>query len=340
LTVRAVVFEGPGKLSVQDVPDPVPGRTDVIVEVAAVGICGTDIHVYEGDYSGTQYPLIPGHEVSGTVVALGGEVAGLAVGDRVVVDPTLACGQCDRCVNGSYNLCVNWNSLGVTRNNGASAQYLLAPAKNAYRIPAGVDQYQATMVEPLSCAIRAYDVLPRRLGDHYLIYGAGTMGLLLAQLAPRAGAASVTVVDPNEGRRALAREVGVEQVVPNADEPDRPSWDVVIDCSGVIAAMEDGLPRVKPGGTFQHFGVAPAQAKASYLPISVVRDEINIVGSAASRYTFSRAVEMFAAGAIRTELMFSHAFTLDDYDQAMGMFRRGEGRKLQIRPNSTVSGVI
>jgi threonine dehydrogenase-like Zn-dependent dehydrogenase len=166
------------------------------------------------------------------------------------------------------------------------------------------------------------------------------MGLLIAQLAPRAGAASVTVVDPNEGRRALAREVGVELVVQDADEADRRSWDVVIDCSGVVAAMEDGLPRVKPGGTFQHFGVAAAQAKVSYLPISVVRDEITIVGSAASLYTFGRAVEMFAAGAIRSAPMFSHAFTLDDYDQAMGMFRRGEGRKLQIRPNATVSSEI
>jgi 2-desacetyl-2-hydroxyethyl bacteriochlorophyllide A dehydrogenase len=176
------------------------------------------------------------------------------------------------------------------------------------------------------------------LGEHYLIYGAGTMGLLLAQLAPRAGAASVTVVDPNEGRRALAREVGIETVVGSAAELDRVHWDVVIDATGVIAAIEDGLPRVKPGGTFQQFGVAPVDATARYLPISIVRDEISIVGSAASRFTFSRAVEMFAAGAVMSEPMFSHSFTLDDYDEAMGMFRRGEGRKLQIRPHATASG--
>jgi 2-desacetyl-2-hydroxyethyl bacteriochlorophyllide A dehydrogenase len=336
--VRAVVFEAPGKLSVQEMDDPAPGRTDVVVEVAGVGICGTDIHVFEGDYAGAQYPLVPGHEVSGTVVAVGAEVTAIGVGDRVVVDPTLACGQCERCVNGSYNLCLNWNCFGVARTNGASAEYLVAPAPNAYRLPDGVDLFQATMIEPLSCAIRAYDALPRRMGEHYLIYGAGTMGLLLAQLAPRAGAASVTVVDPNEGRRALAREVGIETVVASAAELDRTSWDVVIDATGVIAAIEDGLPRVKPGGTFQQFGVAPVDAAARYLPISIVRDEISIVGSAASRFTFSRAVEMFAAGAVMSEPMFSHSFALDDYDQAMGMFRRGEGRKLQIRPHASVSG--
>lgn len=336
--MRAVLFEAPGKLSVQQVPDPTPGPTDVVVEVAGVGICGTDIHVFEGHYGGTEYPLIPGHEVSGTVVAVGGDVTAITVGDRVVVDPTLSCWQCDQCVNGRYNLCLNWNSFGVTRTNGASAEYLVAPAGNAHRLPESVDLFQATMVEPLSCAIRAYDVLPRRLGEHYLVYGAGTMGLLLAQLAPRAGAASVTVVDPNEGRRALAKEVGVEMVVGAAAELDRQYWDVVIDATGVVAAIEDGLRRVKPGGTFQQFGVAPAEATATYLPISIVRDEINIVGSAASKYTFSRAVEMFAAGAIRSEPMFSHAFALDDYEQAMSMFRRGEGRKLQIRPHATASG--
>ena len=335
--MRAVMFEGPGDLVVTEVPDPTPDRTDVVVEVAGVGICGTDVHVLDGHYAGTQFPLIPGHEVSGTVVAVGSDVVALSVGDRVVVDPTLSCGQCEQCVNGRYNLCLNWNSFGVTRTHGASAEYLLAPASNAYRLPDGVDLFQATMIEPLSCAIRAYDVLPRLLGEHYLVYGAGTMGLLLAQLAPRAGAASVTVVDPNADRRALAGEVGIETVVADADSAARETWDVVIDATGVVAAMEDGMPRVKAGGTFQHFGVAPAEARASYQPNQVVRDEITIVGSAASRYTFSRAVELFAAGAIASEPMFSHALTLEDYGQAMAMFRRGEGRKLQIRPHATVS---
>ena len=338
--MRAVVFEAPGQLSVQEVPDPTPGPADVVVEVAGVGICGTDVHVHDGHYAGTQFPLIPGHEVSGTVVAVGADVTAVSVGDRVVVDPTLSCGQCDQCVNGAYNLCVNWNSFGVSRTHGASAEYLLAPARNAYRLPEGVDLFQATMIEPLSCAIRAHDVLPRRLGDHHLVYGAGTMGLLIAQLAPRAGAASVAVVDPNEGRRVLAREVGIETVVASADELDRSLWDVVVDATGVVAAMEDGLPRVKAGGTFQHFGVAPADATARYSPNRVVRDEVTIVGSAASRHTFSRAVELFAAGAVVSEPMFSHAFTLDDYEQAMAMFRRGEGRKLQIRPDASASGEV
>jgi 2-desacetyl-2-hydroxyethyl bacteriochlorophyllide A dehydrogenase len=335
--MRAVVFETPKKLSVSVLPDPTPGPTDIVVEVAGVGICGTDIHVLDGDYAGTVYPIVPGHEVSGTVVAVGSAVRSVSVGDHVVIDPTLSCGQCEYCVNGHYNLCVNWNAMGVSRTNGASAEYVLAPASNAYRLTPGVDLYQATMIEPLACAIRAYDNLPRRLGSHYLIYGAGTMGLLLAQLAPRAGAASVTMVETNESRRALAREIGIQTVLGSANDADRQKWDVVIDATGVIAAIEDGMPRVKPGGTFQQFGVAPVDGKAAYLPNSIVRDEVFIVGSAASLHSFSRAVEMFAANAINSKPMFSNAFTLDDYGKAMEMFRRSQGRKLQIRPHASAS---
>ncbi|NMH97389.1 zinc-dependent alcohol dehydrogenase family protein [Pseudonocardia acidicola] len=335
--MRAIVFEAPGQLAVSEVLDPTPGPKDVVIEVAGVGICGTDIHVFEGHYGGTEFPIIPGHEATGTVVAVGAEVTRLGVGDRVAVDPTLSCGECDYCVNGRYNLCLHWNSMGVTRDNGASAQFLRAPARNTYRLPPEVDLYQASMIEPLSCAMRAFDVLPRRLGEHYLIYGAGTMGLLLAQLAPRAGAATVCVVDPNQSRHELAREVGVETVAASADDLDRDKWDVVIDASGVVAAIEDGLPRVKPGGTFQQFGVSPAEARATYSPISIVRDEVSMVGSAASLNTLGRAVEMFAAGAIRSIPMISHAFALADYAEAMDMFRRGVGGKLQIRPNAAES---
>lgn len=338
--MRAVVFTSPGHLEVMDVEDPTPGPTDVVLEVAGVGICGTDIHVYEGDYTGTTFPLIPGHETSGTVVAVGRDVEMVSVGDPVVVDPTLSCGHCAYCVSGRYNLCLSWNAMGVTGHDGASAQYVSAPAGNAHVLPPEVDLFQATMIEPLACAVRALDRLPRMLGEHYLVYGAGTMGLLIAQLAVRAGAASVSVVDPNDSRQAVARQVGVGAVAGAADELERSDWDVVVDCTGVVAAMEDGLPRVRPGGTFQHFGVAPVDARVSYLPIGVVRDEINIVGSAASLFTFRRAVDMFAAGFVDSQPMFSHAFSLDDYGGAMDMFRRGQGRKLQIRPNQIDSGEI
>ncbi len=183
-------------------------------------------------------------------------------------------------------------------------------------------------------------MLPRRIGDHVLVYGSGTMGLLMAQLAPRAGAASVTIIDLNEERLQTAAEVGIERRYTTADQSDREKWDIVIDCTGNIRAVEDALTRVKPAGFFQDFGVAPADRTANFSPFRVYRDEITIVGSMAVHNSFGRAVEMFEAGAVNAKAMISHSFTLEDYFDALNMFRKGQGRKLQIRPNDTESRVL
>ncbi|QFG26266.1 alcohol dehydrogenase catalytic domain-containing protein [Actinomadura sp. WMMB 499] len=338
--MRAVVFRDRDVLALEDRPDPVPAPGEVVVEVAAVGICGTDTHVFDGEFEGTVFPIVPGHEATGTVVAVGGEVSGIAEGDHVAINPSTTCGQCEFCRDGRTNLCRSWNGLGVVASDGAAQQRVAVPAGNAYVLRPETDLHQAALIEPLACAIRAYDLLPRRLGQHYLIYGSGTMGLIMAQLAPRAGAASVTIVDVNADRLVTAGQVGVEHRLTGADEADRPSWDVVIDCTGNVGAIEDGLPRVKPGGTFQHFGVAPTDATAGYSPFRVYRDEISIVGTMAVLNSFGAAVEMFEAGALEPEPMISHSFTLDDYARALEMFRGGQGRKLQIRPNDTESRVL
>ncbi len=338
--MKAVVFESKGQLSVKAMPDPTPGPSDVVIEVASVGMCGTDIHVFDGEFEGGVFPIIPGHEISGTVVAVGSGVTSLRVGDPVAVNPTLTCESCEYCLTGRSNLCRNWQGMGVVANDGASAEFLRAPARNVHKLRASTDLNHAALIEPLACAVRGYDLLPRRLGEHYLIYGAGTMGLLMAQLAPRAGAASVTIVDTNAKRLNAARDVAIETVLSKVDDASRNEWDVVIDCTGVVAAIEDGLPRVKPGGTFQHFGVAPVDARAQYSPFRIYRDEINIVGTMATVSCFGRAVELFEAGAIKPEAMISHYFQLDDYQDAMTMFRQGTGRKLQVRPGARESSAL
>ena len=342
--MRAVVFEAEEKLALHDRDEPQPGPGEVVVETAAVGICGTDTHVFDGEFEGTVFPLVPGHEATGTVVALGPGVAegisGLAVGDHVAVNPSTTCGVCEFCRSGRSNLCRLWNGLGVVASDGAAQQRFTAPVANVFRLQPSTDIFEAALIEPLACAIRGWDVLPRRIGDHVLVYGSGTMGLLMAQLAPRAGAASVTIVDISADRLATAGEVGIEHRHTSADDAGRADWDVVIDCTGNLRAIEDGLPRVKAGGVFQHFGVAPADATSSYSPFRIYRDEVSIVGTMAVLDTFGRAVEMFEAGAIAATPMISHSFTLDDYADALDMFRAGTGRKLQIRPNDTESRVF
>ena len=342
--MRAVAFHDQGVLALEERPRPTPGYKEILIETAAVGICGTDTHVFDGEFEGTVFPLVPGHEATGTIVELGegvnDGVFDFRVGDKVAVNPSTTCGECEQCLNGRQNLCPRWNGLGVVASDGAAQQFFTAPSTNVFRLQPETDIFEAALIEPLACAIRGWDVLPRRMGDHVLVYGAGTMGLLMAQLAHRAGAATVTIVDLNADRLTTAAECGIELRYTNADDADRDKWDVVIDCTGNIRAIEDGLTRVKPAGYFQDFGVAPADKTAQFSPFRIYRDEISIVGTMAVLNSFGRAVEMFEAGAINARAMISHSFTLDDYAEALEMFRRGEGRKLQIRPNDTESRVL
>ena len=339
--MRAVVFAAVGELTVAERPEPVPGPREVVIETAAVGICGTDTHVLDGEFEGTVFPLVPGHEATGTVVALGpGADEGpnaLAVGDHVAVNPSSTCGECDLCLTGRQNLCRAWNGMGVVRADGAAQQRFTAPVANVFKLRPDTDVFEAALIEPLACAIHGWDVLPRRMGNHVLVYGSGTMGLLMAQLAPRAGAASVTIIDVNPDRLVTAAEVGIEHRYTSAGHADRAEWDVVIDCTGSIAAIENGLPRVMAGGVFQHFGVAPADATARYSPFRVYRDEVSVVGTMAVLNSFGRAVAMFETAAIQAQPMISHSFTLEDYAEALRMFRAGQGRKLQVRPNQDTS---
>ncbi|TXC98375.1 zinc-dependent alcohol dehydrogenase family protein [Streptomyces sp. ISID311] len=332
--MRAVVIHTPEHYEVTTVDDPTPGPGEVLVAPAAVGICGTDVHIVQGEFAPTPYPIIPGHEFTGEIVALGAGVTGLRTGEQVAVDPSLFCGACHYCSIGHGNLCENWGAIGDTVD-GAMAEYVKVPAANCYRLPSSVDVGQGTLIEPLSCAVRGFDVLPRRLGDHYLIYGAGTMGLMMLQLAKAAGAASLSVVDINKDRLEIAERLGADATAASASDLDRPQgWETVIDCTGVIPVIEDGLTRVRRGGTFQQFGVAPSASKASFSPFRVYNDEITIVGSMAVLHSFGRAVDLMAKGVIDADTMITHSFGLDDFGAALQTFRDGSGRKIQLRPQA------
>lgn len=328
--MRAAVISA-DSVTVETVPDPTPGPRQVVVKVAACGICGTDLHIAEGEFAPT-LPVVPGHEFAGEVVALGSDVTEVAIGDQVAVDPSLHCGECYYCRRGRGNLCERWAAIGVTTAGGA-AEFAVAPVANCVVLPPGVAPADAALIEPLSCAVRGFDVLAPQLGDHYLIYGAGTMGLMMMELAKRAGAASVSMVDLNPTRLETAKELGCTATVTSADELDRPrGWDVVIDATGVVAAIEDGLNRVGKGGTFQQFGVSNEGAVAKFSPFKVYNQEIRIVGSMAVLHSFERAAELFAEGVLRADVMISHRMGLEEYPEALNQFRKGVGRKIQVRP--------
>jgi 2-desacetyl-2-hydroxyethyl bacteriochlorophyllide A dehydrogenase len=330
--MKAAVITAPGEIAIEEVADPTPGDNDVVVEVAAVGICGTDLHIFEGEFA-PKLPIVPGHEMSGTIVAAGKSVTEVKIGDAVAIDPSLHCGECFYCRRARGNLCENWNALGVTYP-GAAAQFLLSPKKNIHKLPKNVDLKSAALIEPLSCAVRGFDQLPRNPGSHYLIYGSGTMGLMMAELAKVNGAASVSIVDLNQDKLKTAKVLGFTNLAKSADEFDQPrGFDVVIDCTGVTEAIKDGLKHVMPGGTFLQFGVANKDAKVEIEPFWVYNKEITIVGSMAVLHSFDRAVELFASGVLNVDVMISDRYSLENYADALTAFKSGKGRKTIVLPN-------
>lgn len=239
--MRAAVIKESHEVSVVSVEDPAPGPREVVVDVAACGICGTDLHILDGEFA-PSLPIVPGHEFAGVVVATGTDVTELAEGQRVAVDPSLYCFECHYCRLGRGNLCERWNAIGVSMPGGA-AEFAVAPVANCVPLADHVRLEDAALIEPLSCAIRGYDVLRSQLGAHILIYGSGTMGLMMLELAKRTGAASVDVVNLNPDRLATAVALGCSRTATSADELDQPrGWELVIDATGAGPAIQDGLP--------------------------------------------------------------------------------------------------
>jgi 2-desacetyl-2-hydroxyethyl bacteriochlorophyllide A dehydrogenase len=331
--VKAVVIEKPDDVRVKNVADPTPGPAEAVIKVDACGICGTDIHVLKGEFAPTRYPIIPGHEFCGEVVAIGPDVRNVKTGDFVAVDPSLFCGHCRQCRLGRFNLCENWNAIGVGSANGASAEFVSVPSANAFQLPAGIPRHWGALVEPLSCAVHGMDMIDLKVAESFLVYGAGTMGLLLAQLAKDSGASQVDMVERNPARHALAKKLAADRVAVSASELEMPhGWDVVIDATGVVPAIEDGIRRVARGGTFLMFGVASADATATISPFRVYNDEIKIVGSMAVLHSFERALALLAKGVIDSEAMITNRFKFDDYMKAIDTFRAGTGLKVQVGP--------
>ncbi|HTK08198.1 MAG TPA: zinc-dependent alcohol dehydrogenase family protein [Ktedonobacteraceae bacterium] len=335
--MRAVIIDKPGEIRIGTVPDPTPGPDELIVKVGACGICGTDLHISEGEFPPTPYPIVPGHEFAGEIVAVGKNVpkGNFSVGTRIAADPSLFCGHCIFCRTGHGNLCLEWNAIGDTVD-GAFAEYVSVPVANAYLIPDHVSFREAALIEPVSCAVHGIHRLEPKLGDSMLIVGAGTMGLLLLQLALRGGASRVAVMDLNTQRLTLAEKLGAYKTATNLDEllsVEPLGFDCVIDATGVAPAIETALRGVKRGGKFMVFGVAHKEARVAISPFSIYNDEITIVGSMAVLNSYQQAVDLVSGGAINTKAMLTEAFPLEEFSQALLNVRQGKGLKTQILPN-------
>ena len=325
--MKAVHYDAARHFRVVDIEDPVPGPGQVLIEVAQTGLCGTDLHVHEGDFNAV-FPLIPGHEVVGTVSALGEGAARFAVGEQVTVNPNVHCGRCDYCLAGRSGLCQNATAFGVNRP-GFFAEYACVPEVQVFSV-GGLSVDTAVFTEPTACAMHGLETVQVRPGSSALVLGAGPTGLLLAQLLATGGASSVTVAGPSQFKLDTAAALGADQTVlidrtdgagNIADlrrrSPKGDGYDVVVEATGATSVGDICVPLTRNGGTVLVYGVTRADEMLHISPFDVFRREITIKGSFAEMTSFGAAIGALRTGRVRTDGIITHRIPLADYGSAM-----------------------
>lgn len=322
--MKAVIYDRPGEFAIRAVPDPEPGPGEVLIRVLLAGVCGTDLHLHEGEF-GPSYPLIPGHEITGEIVATGDEVEGLAVGQRVVLDNTSACGHCVECRRMRPAFCRNLIARGVNAPGGF-AELFVTPAVKCFLVddlPSDV----AVFAEPTACVVHGLDVLRLDPGSDVLLFGAGPTGILLAQLLKRCGAGRLTVAAPTEAKLALLRDRGADATIridrdspvpnPRLHELAPDGFDVVVDATGALSVLEHVIQLTRTGGTVFVYGMTAERARWPVPSYEVFRRELTIKGSFAQQFSFDRSVEALRSGTVETAGMITDRFGLDDYAEAL-----------------------
>jgi 2-desacetyl-2-hydroxyethyl bacteriochlorophyllide A dehydrogenase len=334
--MKAAQIIQPGQGAIIQVDEPTVGPDDVLIKVRAAGICGTDIHIFKGEYEAT-YPIIPGHEFSGEVVAVGANVRNFRVGDRVTADPNVPCGRCDFCQRNEPNQCRNLRAIGVTQSGGF-AEYVVAPEGNVFSIGA-LSYAAAALIEPLACVVWGIKRVDVQAGDSALVFGAGPMGVLVAQALRQAGAAKVVVTDMVRGRLDLAQQVGVTYGVMGGDGqaarlktivPD--GFDIVADATGIPAVLAGAFDYVKPRGKVWVFGVTPQGSSVPFPSYEVFRRDLTIIGSFAVNRTFPQAITLIQSGAIQVEPLISHRLGLDEFARGLDL-AQNDPKRMKVHFN-------
>ncbi len=321
--MKALVLEQYKQFVYRDAPEPEIGPADVLIRVAACGICGSDIHGMDGSTGRRIPPIIMGHEAAGTIVAVGPDVTGWQAGDRVTFDSTIYCGVCPYCRQGQVNLCDNRRVLGVScvayRQHGAFAELVAVPQHVLYRLPEGLSFERAAMVEALSVAFHAVTRTPLPLNGTAVVVGAGMIGLLVIQMLRRAGCRQVIAVDLDPRRLALARQLGADQALRSDQDDvvgavlaatDGRGADVAFEVVGITPTLKLAVGVVRKGGAL---GLVGNLAPTAELPLqAVVTRELSLFGSCASRLEYPACLDLIARGAVNVAALISQVAPLAD----------------------------
>jgi L-iditol 2-dehydrogenase len=320
-TMKSVRLEAVERLHLRETARPKPGPDELLVRVEASGICGTDRHLFLGEFP-SRPPVTLGHEFCGIVEDLGGDVEGFRAGMRITGDPNIVCGRCAQCQAGRINLCRNLRAIGIHRD-GALAEYVIVPHKQAYELPLSLKATHGAFCEPLACCLHGIDVANIQAGSSVIVLGGGVIGLLTVQLARLAGATRVVLSTRQDAKRRLAEAVGATASVdPSAGDliarvtgPDGllpGGADVVIECAGVAETVEQSFQLARPGGTVVILGVMPRGVKVQVEPFDILFRELKVFGSFINPFTHKRAADLVSSGAIELDRLISREVGLDE----------------------------
>jgi L-iditol 2-dehydrogenase len=327
-------------LEISDQPTPTPQPGEVLIQVAACGICGSDVHGYDGSSGRRIPPIVMGHEAAGTIAALGAKVTNLAEGDRVTFDSTVYCGCCEHCQRGNINLCDNRQVLGVScgdyRRAGAFAEFVAVPARIVHRLPDQLAFTEAAMLEATAVALHAVAVTQMRPNDSALVIGAGMIGLLILQSLRAKGCNQVLVTDVDDSRLRMARDLGATETLNSKSDllahlmkrTNGTGVDVALEAVGRTETVIAAIDCVRKGGTVTLVGnICPEVT----LPLQkVVSRQIRLQGSCASAGEYPQAIELLASGAIKVKPMITAVAPLEDGPAWFERLHAGEKNLLKV----------
>ncbi|MGB2670751.1 MAG: galactitol-1-phosphate 5-dehydrogenase, partial [Candidatus Acidiferrum sp.] len=320
--MKALLLSQYKHLEIADLPDPTPGEGEVLISVAACGICGSDVHGYDGSSGRRIPPIVMGHEAAGTISAIGAGVKGFAEGDRVTFDSTIFCGACANCLRGDVNLCDHRQVLGVScaefRRPGAFAEYVAVPSRILYRLPESLSFAEAAMLEAVSVALHGVSLAPVASGATALVLGAGMIGLLTLQALRAAGCSRIFVADVDSTRLALAQQAGATAVLSAKTDlvvqvmqlTGGMGVDLAIEAVGRNETVRASIESVRKGGTVVLVGNISPEVT---LPLQkVVTRQIRLQGSCSSAGEYPRAIELLASGVIQVKPLITAIAPLDE----------------------------
>lgn len=339
--MKALLLTDYKQLEVTDVDEPLMTYEDVLIQVEACGICGSDIHGYDGSTGRRIPPLVMGHEAAGIVVSVGASVDDLVPGDRVTFDSMVSCGRCEFCRAGRQNLCNHRRILGVScgeyRRHGAFAERIAVPRRIVYRLPNEMPFEHAALVEAVSVAVHAVGVTPVKLGDTAIVVGAGMIGLLTIQAVKAAGASRVIAIDVNEKRLRVAKDLGATDVY-NSKECDVPTTvreltegrgaDVALEVVGATETVTTAIESVRKGG---HVTLVGNVSPTIQLPLqSVVTREISLQGTCGCNGEYPQCIDLMRSGAINVAPLITAQITLNDGPEWFKRLHAGDPDQMKV----------